>query len=95
MDNVDVKIYVAQFKTFFSQNPEEFRNLIGQATAEDFYNELERIAFKNYENGNEIPLTQSQLIDLIVDLNKTTSKKITKVVLSPYAEFKFGKIYLN
>jgi hypothetical protein len=95
MNNVDVKIYVAQIKTFFNENPDELKKILGKASSEDFFDAVEKVALENYINGDDIPLTQGQLIELIVDLNKFETKKITTTVMAPYTTFKYGKIYLN
>jgi len=95
MENVNVQIYLSQIKTFFEQNPDEFVNLLGKANPEDFFDGVEKLATKNLENGEDVQLTNKQMIDLIVDLNKVYNHPIKIEVLVPYIEHRFGKIYLN
>jgi hypothetical protein len=95
MDNVDVQIYLSQIKTFFEQNPDELINLLGNAKPEDFFDGVARLAAKNLDNGEDVQLTNKQMIDLIVYLNGVQTRTIKKEVLVPYVEYKFGKIYLN
>jgi hypothetical protein len=95
MDNVDVQIYLSQVKTFFEQNPDELINLLGKAKPEDFFEGVARLAAENIDNGEDVQLTNKQMIDLIVELNKTKKGLIVREVLTPVLEGKFGKIYLN
>jgi len=95
MDNVDVQIYLSQVKTFFEQNPDELINLLGKAKPEDFFEGVARLAAENIDNGEDVQLTNKQMIDLIVELNKTKKGLIVREVLTPVLESKFGKIYLN
>ena len=47
MDEIDITIYLNNFKKFFNQNPGELKNLIGQADKERFFEEVERIVKNN------------------------------------------------
>lgn len=95
MDKVDIEIYLSQIKTFFNENPEQLLKLLGQASAEDFFMGVKMIATENMEKGEDIQLTNNQIIDLVVELNKPKQKKLITEVLVPYVNHKFGKIYLN
>lgn len=95
MDSVDIEIYLSQVKTFFNQNPDQLIKLLGQASAEEFFNGVKRIAMKNMENGEDIQLTNNQMIQLVVDLNKPKQKVQTAEVLVPFIQHRFGHIYLN
>jgi len=95
MDNVDLQIYLSQIKTFFNQNPDELVNLLGRANPEDFFKGVARLASENLEKGKDIQLTNQQMIDLVVELNKTKNGIVLKEILTPIMEGKFGKIYLN
>lgn len=95
MDKVDVQIYLSQIKTFFKENPNQLIKLIGKAKPEDFFSGVEQIALSNLEKGEDIQLTNNQMIQLVVDLNGKKMKTKKKEVLVPYQKFKFGKIYLN
>jgi len=95
MDSVDIEIYLSQVKTFFNQNPEQLLKLLGQASAEDFFKGVKKIAMQNMENGEDIQLTNNQMIQLVVDLNKPKQKIQTTEVLVPFIKHRFGNIYLN
>jgi hypothetical protein len=95
MDNVDIEIYLSQVKTFFNQNPEQLIKLLGQASAEEFFNGVKEIAMQNMEKGEDIQLTNNQMIQLVVELNKPKQKVQTTEVLVPYINHKFGHIFLN
>lgn len=91
MSNVDVDIYLTQFKTFFKQNPQDLINLIGNINPDEFYDEVEKQIVENYTNNQFIELTQKQLIEILVRINK---QKIKKDV-SLFFETKFGGFSLN
>lgn len=88
MDNVDVQIYLSQIKTFFKENPNELLNLIGSAKPEDFYKGVEKIAEMNFNKGEDVQLTQKQMVNLIVKLNGGGNKKY-------YVKGKFANMFLN
>ena len=90
--NVDVEIYMSEFVRFFKENPNDLTNLIGKAKQEDFFNGVRQLAEKNWEEGNDIQLTQKQMIALIVELNDKTEEVIVKV---PMMATKHGNIFLN
>jgi hypothetical protein len=91
MNNVDVNIYLTQFKTFFKQNPQDLINLIGNTNPDEFYVEVEKQIIENHTNNQFLELTQKQLIDILVRINK---QKIKKDV-SSFFETKFGGFSLN
>lgn len=98
MKNLDIDLYIAQFKSFFEQNPNELMTLIGDVLAEDFFKRVEEQCYKNIENGDEVSVTRQQLIDIVIDLKsgetdfeKDYRKSITKV----FEHTKFGDICLN
>ena len=90
--NVDVEIYMSEFVRFFKEIPDDLINLIGKAKQEDFFNGVRQLAEKNWEEGNDIQLTQKQMIALIVELNDKTEEVIVKV---PMMVTKHGNIFLN
>lgn len=95
--NVDVEIYVSQFKTFFKENPDEFHNLIGKGKPEDFFYEVRVQAQKNFDEGEEIELTRKQLIDVVLRINNMgpdQSENVEKNLL-PFQQHPMGKIWLN
>ena len=95
--NIDVEIYLSQFKTFFKDNPNEFYNLIGKGQPDDFFNEVKNIATKNHENGEDIELTKKQLIEVVLKINHMNPEDEAEVVknIEPFMEHRMGKICLN
>jgi len=93
MKNLDIEIYMTNFKGFFDKNPEQLKQLIGNIDPEKFYNGIREIVEENSKE-DEKPLepTRKQIISLLVDLNINTSN--VKTVL-PYMEHHMGLICLN
>lgn len=95
MDNVDVQIYLSQIKTFFEQNPDELIKLLGKARPEDFFDGVAQLAIKNFNEGQDVQLTNKQMIDLIVDLNRSQTGITVREIMAPYTQHRLGRIYLN
>lgn len=96
MSNVDVDIYVNQLITFFDKNPNDLIDLIGDLLKESFYEKVREQCVKNSEIGDEISLTQKQIIDIVVELKQVRSIDYDKTKLySIVQETKFGSIFLN
>lgn len=98
MKNLEVDLYITQFRGFFDKNPNELMSLIGDVLAEDFFKRVEEQCYKNLENGNEVSVTRQQLIDIIVDLKSDESefeKDLNKSIKKVFEHTKFGDICLN
>ena len=94
--NIDVEIYVSQFKTFFKDNPEEFRGLIGQGDPDDFFFEVRQAVMDNIENGEDMELTRKQLIAVVLKINQMNpSEEEVEKKLEPFMDHPMGKIWLN
>lgn len=94
MKNVDVEIYINQLISFFDKNPNDLIDLIGDLERENFYNKIKEECYKNLEKGDEISLTQKQLIDIVVSLRK--DKKVDeRIIMGVFESTKFGLIGLN
>lgn len=94
MKNVDVEIYVNQLISFFDKNPNDLIDLIGDLEKDNFYNKIKEECYKNLEKGEEISLTQKQLIDIVLSLRK--DKKVDEhVIMGVFESTKFGLIGLN
>ena len=93
MGNLDVEIYMSNFKTFFDKNPEQLSQLIGVADPDMFFNGVKKIVEFNSED-DEKPLepTRKQLIDLIVKLNG--DKNVVDKII-PYMQHHMGLICMN
>jgi len=98
MKNLEVDLYITQFRGFFDKNPNELMSLIGDVLAEDFFKRVEEQCYKNLEQGNEVSVTRQQLIDIIVDLKSDESefeKDLNKSFKRVFEHTKFGDICLN
>jgi hypothetical protein len=98
MKNLDVDLYITQFRGFFDKNPNELMTLIGDVLAEDFFKRVEEQCYKNLEKGDEVSVTRQQLIDIVVDLkSKETEieKDIQSSITKVFEHTKFGDICLN
>lgn len=91
--NIDVELYMSNFKKFFEKNPEQLKQLIGDIYYEEFFNGVKKIVEENNkEEHTSLEPTKNQLIKLILDLNGET-KNLEKVL--PYMVHHMGLIYLN
>jgi hypothetical protein len=72
--NVDIEIYVTNIVKFFNENPKDLLNLIPENKKEEFFEKIREEAIVNFEKGEEISLTQQQLIDICVVLNGKVPK---------------------
>ena len=89
---VDVEIYMNEFVRFFKENPNDLIDLIGKANQDEFFHGVRELAEKNWENGDDIQLTQKQIINLILKLNGKTPEMKLKL---PMMVTKHGNIFLN
>ena len=90
---VDVEIYVSNLIKFFKNNPNDLITLIPEEKKDDFFSKIKEVVIENYDNGRELELTKSQLIDICVDINRKFQQ--AKAENNIVQETKFGKIYLN
>jgi hypothetical protein len=93
MKNIDVDIYVSQLISFFNNNPNDLIDLIGDSLKDAFYEKIKEQCLKNVKDGDEVSLTQKQIIDIVVKLKK--GKNIEGKIHSIVQETKFGNIFLN
>jgi hypothetical protein len=93
--NIDVEIYIKNFVNFFESNPNELIELIGDDLKEVFYQKVKEQCYINLDKGEEITLTQKQLIDIVVDIKK--SKPDINILLTNgvFQQTKYGLISLN
>jgi len=87
--NLDVEIYLSNFKDFFKRNPNDLLELIGETDEQKFFELVEEKVIKNHEKGEQFELTKNQVIEIIIDLKKS------KIVDNTIIETNFGKIFLN
>ena len=90
--NVDVQIYLSNFKSFFNNNPNDIINLIGDGDKDKFFELVEGTVIENYDKGEDLELTKKQLIDIMLILTKDrVEEKVENFILKgPY-----GDIFLN
>ena len=108
--SVDVEIYMNNITKFFRDNPKDLLNLVPKDKENEFYLKMKEQAFENYEKGEEIPLTQKQIILICVELNQTLleppkmtmsdllnkkSKIYEAQMKNSIVDTKVGKTYLN
>lgn len=96
MKNLDVDLYITQFRGFFDKNPNDLLSLIGDVLVEDFFKRVEEQCYKNVEKGDEVSVTRQQLIDIVVNLkSEETEKDIQSSITNVFEHTKFGDICLN
>jgi hypothetical protein len=76
MKNVDVEIYISQFITFFDNNPNDLLQLIGDVLKEDFYELVKQQSLENHNNGEDVALTQKQIISIVVQLKESQNQEV-------------------
>ena len=97
MNNLDVEIYMNQFVTFFENNPNDLLELIGDSNRESFYDLVKEQCEKNLSSGDEVSLTQHQIIEIVVKLKKVDLENNQMVVIvdKVFQSTSFGIIGLN
>jgi len=93
--NIDVEIYIKTFVNFFESNPNELMDLIGDTLKEVFYDKVKEQCYKNLDNGEEITLTQKQLIDIVVDIKRVKPDMNILLTNGVFQKTKYGLISLN
>lgn len=98
MGNVDIEIYISQLINFFENNPNDLMDLIGNVQKKQFYQKLREKCEENFEKGEEITLTKSQIVDVVVELKmpELEERLNPKQVVEGFIQkTKFGDIILN
>ena len=97
MNNLDVEIYMNQFVTFFENNPNDLLELIGDSNRDSFYDLVKEQCEKNLGSGDEVSLTQHQIIEIVVKLKKVNleTHKMVVIVDKVFQSTSFGIIGLN
>jgi len=93
MSNVDIDIYISQIISFFDKNPNELFILIGDLDKDYFFKMIKEAAQENHDKGEDINLTRSQMIDIVVKMNKEIKEQ--RVVNVAFMETPYGDICLN
>lgn len=93
MSNINVEVYFSQFKEFFKNNPNELIKILGNASPDDFFNEVYNTVMENFNDGKDVELTRKQIIDIVVKINGINTFEIQKKQI--FKNTKFGEICLN
>ena len=93
--NIDVEINIKNFVNFFESNPNELMDLIGDTLKEVFYDKVKEQCYKNLDNGEEITLTQKQLIEIVVDIKRVKPDINILLTNGVFQKTKYGLISLN
>ena len=93
--NIDVEIYIKNFINFFESNPNELIELIGDELKEVFYDKVKEQCYKNLDNGEDLVLTQKQLIEIVVDIKKVKPNINTLLTNGVFQKTNWGLISLN
>lgn len=93
--NVDVEIYMSNIIKFFKTNPNDLINLVPKEKEDEFYQKIREAATNNIDNGEDVTLTQKQMIGICLTLNNKKSNEEEKEVNKIVMETKFGSIFLN
>lgn len=82
---IEIEIYISNLIKFFDTNPEDLHNLVPEEKKYDFYQRLKEESYKNYNNGDDVILTQKQISEIVNDINNSIFKidgfQITKIGL--------------
>lgn len=94
MKSVDIDLYMNQFINFFEKNPNDLIELIGDTLKETFYDKVRMRCIENYEKGEDISLTNRQMMEIVLEIRNEDSpdlKRISKI----FESTKYGTICLN
>ena len=91
--NVDCEVYISGFISFFEKNPKDLNTLIGNVDKEKFFMEIRIAVYQNFDNGEELTLTQKQLLDILVKLHKNSQEVKEQII--PWFKTKYGDFILN
>jgi hypothetical protein len=96
MKNIDVEIYLNQLISFFEKNPNDLTELIGTSMKDIFFDKVREACSENVENGDEVTLTNQQLIDIVLDIKGVKgTKEELEVINKIFVKNKFGTFCLN
>jgi len=92
--SVEVEIYMSKIIKFFKENPNELTSLVPLDKEDEFYKKIRKICIENLDKGEDVALTQKQIISICLELN---NKKNVSVVNSSKLFFKtkYGVICMN
>jgi hypothetical protein len=94
--NIEVDIYLSNFIKFFKSNPEDLLSLVPKEMEEEFYQKVREVSTENVNKGSDAQLTQRQIIDICVGINRKLSnpmQMVDKESESYIIGTKFGSIF--
>ena len=98
MSNLDIELYLSQLMKFFEENPTELKTLIGDCDKALFFEKIKEQCFFNLEKGDDVILTQTQLINVVRDLVSIGHIKVKEPIediVGAFQDTNLGRIYLN
>lgn len=93
--SVDVEIYMNNIIKFFRENPNDLLNLVSKDKEEFFYKKIKEVAFENYKKGEDVNLTQSQIVGICFEINQHDKKTNEEVSSNLIQKTNFGNLFLN
>jgi hypothetical protein len=93
--SVDVEIYMNNIIKFFRENPVDLMNLVPKEKEEYFYTKIKEVAIENYEKGEDVSLTQSQLVNVCSEINQPNKQVVEEISKNFIQKTKFGYLFLN
>ena len=96
MKNIEVDIYLNQLVTFFDKNPNDLIDLIGETHKDKFFDKVREVCLQNVEKGDDVTLTNQQLIDIVLEVKGVgMTKEEFEVINKVFEKNKFGTFCLN
>ncbi len=93
--SVDVEIYLSNIIKFFKENPNDLLNLVPKEKEQLLYRKIREVSLENYQKGDDVSLTQSQLISVCSEINKYDEKVEEEISKNFVQKTQFGFIFLN
>lgn len=96
MKNIEVDIYLNQLVSFFDKNPNDLIDLIGESHKDKFFDKVREVCLQNVEKGEDVTLTNQQLIDIVLEVKGVgMTKEEFEVINKVFEKNKFGTFFLN
>lgn len=96
MKNIEVDIYLNQLVNFFDKNPNDLIDLIGESHKDKFFDKVREVCLQNVEKGDDVTLTNQQLIDIVLEVKGVgMTKEEFEVINKVFEKNKFGTFCLN
>ena len=96
MKNIEVDIYLNQLVSFFDKNPNDLIDLIGESHKDKFFDKVREVWLQNVEKGDDVTLTNQQLIDIVLEVKGVgMTKEEFEVINKVFEKNKFGTFCLN